>query len=216
MMRYIALLLMVFTGCSKADPAFDFISVDDSVVTTSHRFPISFKVGDGFELFGEHDFVESHNGVPFKVSTATFLTSSEMIILFAEEHVNPQGVFTYDLPLDTLNGLNAYRRVGCFNLFDETEQDLRENEYLQFLKRKGFDFQQGLNMVQFIILNNEKSAEVVLSYVALHPKCSESIDQKELILKAKSNLVDFRLLNEDSTQNFEGWRFRSDDASLVG
>lgn len=196
MIRYIALLLVLLTGCSESNPAFDFIYIDDSVVTTTHRLPSSFKVGDEFELFGVHDFFESNNGVTFKVSTATFLSSSEMIILFAEEHVNPQGVFTYNLSQDTLNGLSAYRRENCFNLFEESEQDLRENEYLQFLKRKGFDFQQGLNMVQFIILNDEKSAEVVLSYVALHPECSETIDQKEFILKARRKLADFRLLNE--------------------
>ncbi|WP_420577862.1 hypothetical protein [Ekhidna sp.] len=188
--------VLILVSCNKSEPNFDFISVDRSVVATTHRLSISLKLRNDFEPFGEHDFVESHDGVPFKVSTATFLSSNEMIILLAEEHLDPKGRFTYDLPVDTLNGMNVYRRVGCFNLFDETEQDLRENAYLRFLKREGFDFQQGLNMVQFILLNDEKSAEVVLSYVELLPECPEIKDQKNLILKGKNTLSDFSLLNE--------------------
>ena len=197
-MKFGSVIVCVLTliSCNKSESTFDFISVTQSIVTTTHRLPISLKLQNDFEPFGEHDFVESYDGVPFKVSTATFLSSNKMIILLAEEHLDPKGLFTYDLPMDTLNGMNVYRRVGCFNLFEETEEDLGENVYLRFLKSKEFDFQQWLNMVQFILLNDEKSAEVVLSYVELYPECPEESDNKNLTLKAKNILSDFNLLNE--------------------
>lgn len=173
---------------------FDFIQVEASQLKTSHRLPLVLNVGSDFTIYGEKDFVESHDDIPFKVSTATFRSVEGLIIILAEEQVNPEGTFTYDLPIDTLNGFPVFRRVGCFNLFEETDQDLQENAYLRFLKEKGFDFQQGLNMVQFILLNEEKSAEVVMSYAALYSECPQSADETILIANAKKVLGTFSMI----------------------
>ena len=164
-------MLLLMAACTSKEPRFDFIEVKGQEVISSHRLPIKFQVPVAFSLFGEHDFVEVHDDVPFKVSSATFISEGEMLILLAEEQLNPEGIFTYDLPLDTLNNYLVYRRSGCFNLFEETDQDMKENGYLRFLKENDFNFDQGLNMIQFILINKEKSAEIVISFVKLQREC---------------------------------------------
>ncbi len=188
---WILIMLLTLATCSSWESGFDFISVEGQKIITTHRLPMEFQVPDGFSLFGEHDFIEVHDDVPFKVSTVTFISEEAMLILLAEEQLNPEGTFTYDLPLDTLNNYQVYRRAGCFNLFEETEQDMKENSYLRYLKKKDFNFDQGLNMVQFILINEKKSAEVVMSYATLQQACMNTAPP---VNKAKSMFSTFEIL----------------------
>ena len=192
-MRLLSLyMLLLMAACIPKEPGFDFIEVKGQEVITSHRLPIIFQVPSNFTIFGEHDFIEVHDNVPFKVSSATFTSESEMLIVLAEEQLDPEGIFTYDLPMDTINNYLVYRRSGCFNLFEETEQDMKENSYLRFLKENDFNFDQGLNMVQFILINEKQSAEIVLSFVMLQAECNDTTPPVDY---AKRMLSSFEILN---------------------
>ena len=69
-------MLLLVAACIPKERGFDFIEVKGQEVITSHRLPIIFQVPSNFTIFGEHHFIEVHNNVPFKVSSATFLSQA--------------------------------------------------------------------------------------------------------------------------------------------
>lgn len=181
----------------SVDSVLNYLEVSGHNVKTLHRLSAEVRVEENYKCFGNYNFRESYDGVSFNVSTTTFANSKNILFIHAEERTDGKGNIDYpELKTGVINGYKCFIRTGCFNLFEENEEDLKGNKYLKFLKEKNFDFNQGLNLVQFLFVNKDRTAEVVLSFAKRMEKCPGKVDEEmteSIITKAKVAFKSFRI-----------------------
>ncbi|KAB2839041.1 MAG: hypothetical protein F9K45_10600, partial [Melioribacteraceae bacterium] len=135
------LFLLLTINSSFYGEGFDYIKTDKNKILTNHFLKSELNLDADFLHFGEANFIETYGGTFFNISTETFLREDEIIILHAEVKSDSAGGLDYShLTPDSLNGYKCNSRISCFNLFDESEEDIKANKYLQFLKQNSFDF----------------------------------------------------------------------------
>lgn len=171
----IAAIIVALTGalCGVSTAQeFDHLAVDGDAVSTTHGLPLTVSLPDRLESLGETHFRESYGGPSFDVSAAAFASDSELVAIHAETHTDGSGGLDYsDLTPDTLAGIPLHSRVDCFDLREETPEDIEGNGFLRFLRERGFDFERAFVLKRFFLTDTEGASEVVLSYGRETPAC---------------------------------------------
>jgi hypothetical protein len=170
-MSYLILLSFLYLIQSGQQSDFDYISVRNQTVKTHHGLELSLTLTDSYVNLGEFDYIQLVDHASFKTSTVTYTNDSSLVVIFAEERIDGDKTFNYpELALDTVSSRVCYFRSGCFNLMDEMQDE--KNKYVQYLYDKEFNMNTTLYLVQFILLNENQTAEAVLSYGKFIGSCS--------------------------------------------
>ena len=171
--------IAVLLGLLIAQPAgaplaqeFDFLAVAGHRVATTHALPLRLILPPRLLPLGETHFRESYGGPSFDVSATAFASDSELAAIHAEVHTDRSGGLDYsDLTPDTLAGIPLHSRVDCFDLREESDEDIEGNGFLRFLRDRGFDFDRAFVLKRSFLTDSEGTAEVVLSYGRALPAC---------------------------------------------
>lgn len=177
---------------------FDYIKTNNNKVITNHFLKSELILDNNYSHFGEANFIETYGGPYFNISTETFFRDDEIIIIHAEIKSDSSSGLDYSqLNPDSLNGYKCNSRISCFNLFEESEEDIKANKYMQFLKEKSFDFNKALFIKQYFFTNEDGKAEVVLSYGKIITACLENNSEirSEIEKKSYKNFENFRIIN---------------------
>lgn len=194
----VVLFLFVILNYTVYSEGFDYIKPDKNKITTNHFLKSELIIDDNYSHFGEANFIETYGGPYFNISTETFLRDDEIIIIHAEIKSDSSGGLDYShLNPDSLNGYKYNSRISCFNLFEESEEDIKANKYLQFLKEKSFDFNKAIFIKQYFFTNEDGTAEVILSYGKIIKSCAENDSEikNETEKKSYKNFEYFRIIN---------------------
>lgn len=161
----LALLLALAPGAARAQAPPSLLRVDGRRVTAENGVPLVLVVPDGPAWLGVTRFRESYGGPDFDVTATAFADDSVLIAVHAEVHADGSGGLDYsNLAPDSLAGIPFTSDVGCFDLREETDEDVAGNGFLRFLRSKGFSFDRAVVLKRYFTTNEAGSAEVVLSY----------------------------------------------------
>jgi hypothetical protein len=141
------------------------LDVNGTRVATTHGLALHFTVPSDLQALGETHFRESYGGPSFDVSATAFADDSTLLAVHAETLTDGSGGLDYsEFSADTLAGRALHSRIDCFDLREETAEDIEGNGFLRFLDGAGFDFDRALVIKRYYLVNHEGTAEVVLSY----------------------------------------------------
>lgn len=158
-------LLLAPAPLLAQEPAFDHLRVDGHVVETTHGLPLALSIDGTLALLGETRFAESYDGPTFLVSAAAWSDAGRLVAVHAETLADGAGGLDYsDLRADSLAGRPFTSRIDCFDLREETAEDIESNGFLRFLAGAGFDFDTSVALKRYYATNPEGTAEVVVSY----------------------------------------------------
>lgn len=167
-------------GAALSRQSFRWLEVTGHVIRTTHSLPLVLRVPGSLRFVGETDFVEAYGGPAFDVSAAAFSSDSVLLAVHAETHADGSGGLDYsDLSPDPLAGLPFTSRLRCWDLRDETEEDIRGNHFLAFLRDRGFDLRSAILVKQYLATDDAGRAEVVLSYGRRLESCSDDAVARE-------------------------------------
>lgn len=114
---------------------------------------------------GRTSFAESYGGPVFHVTAAAWMDADRLAAVHAETHADGSGGLDYsDLAPDSLAGRPFTSRTDCFDLREETPEDVEANGFLRFLASQGYDFDTAIALERFFATNPEGTAEVVVSF----------------------------------------------------
>ena len=172
----VAIFVLSLAGASgSAAQVFDHLAVAGHAVSTTHGLPLSLTVPGDLRPLGETHFRESYGGPSFDVSATAFHDDSILVAIHAETHTDGSGGLDYsELSPDTLAGIAFNSRIDCFDLREETAEDIQANGFLRFLRDGGYDFDRALVLKRLFRTDSEGRAEVVLSYGREVPACGDS------------------------------------------
>lgn len=168
-MRHLALALVLVglpvsvDGQTRVE--FDHLKVEGNRVETTHALPLALSVPPGLAPLGERHFVESYGGPAFRVSAAAWTDDSLLVAVHAETLVDGAGGLDYSgLDPDSLAGISFTSRTDCFDLHEETPEDIEANGFLRLLRDGGFAFDSAMALKRYFKTDPRGTAEVVLSY----------------------------------------------------
>ena len=170
-LRLASLLALSIASAASAQE-FDHLAVDGHAVATTHGLPLTLALPQDLTPLGETHFRESYGGPSFDVSATAFASDSVLVAVHAEAHTDGTGGLDYsELPPDTLAGVALHSRVDCFDLREESDEDVDANGFLRFLRDAGYDFDRALVLKRMYLTDPEGRAEVVLSFGRVVSAC---------------------------------------------
>jgi hypothetical protein len=168
-MKGVLTLWILLAGTAATAPVraqeFDHLDVNGHRIATTHGLALRFTVPSQLQALGETHFRESYGGPSFDVSATAFASDSVLLAVHAETHTDGSGGLDYsEYPADTLAGWPLHSRIDCFDLREVAAEHVEGNGFLRFLHGAGFDFDRALVLKRHYLVNEEGTAEVVLSY----------------------------------------------------
>jgi hypothetical protein len=161
----IAFVAFLAIGVVSCERGFDYLQVDGHHVRATHGLPLVLEVPADLKPLGEAHFSEAYGGPAFNISIIVYANDSTLVSVHAERHVDGSAGLDYsELPADSLADISLNADIGCFDLRDESQEDIEANGFLSFLRDAEFSFDRAFVLKRYFLTNSEGTAEVVISY----------------------------------------------------
>ena len=169
---------------------FNYISVNDGRIRTSHEIRYEVEVTGGFDVTEPKNRVDQFNGTPYKISLAAFIGNNSALMIHAETVADLSGASDYS-NLPQVNWPDkTFRSSGHVCL--EIPADEVEGEHdMQWLRNNGFEPTGTIVFVQYFTTTVDKNAEIVISMMQHVSSCDDEPGSLKVIkdLQAKTTVT---------------------------
>ena len=164
---------------------FNYISVSDGRIRTSHDIRYEVEVTDGFDVTEPKNRVDHFDGTPYKISLAAFIGDNSALMIHAETVADLSGASDYSNLPQAQWPDETFRSSGHVCL--EIPADEIEGEHdLKWLQNNGFEPTGTTLFGQYFATTADKNAEIVISIMQHVSSCDDESANIEVIRDIQS------------------------------